>query len=123
MQEFINYGFLTALKNFNAKEFELLNKNEIESFNNQVRIVTIAFGVSSEKIENPTYQIKIDRFIADLNKEAVVYSFIGNLLKIYLGNYIYKEIIEDEKKQKFLLKDEVKNYTLSKFILKFNGII
>lgn len=123
MQEFINYGFLTALKNFNAKEFELLNKNEIESFNNQVRIVTIAFGVSSERIEIPTYQIKIDRFIADLNKEAVVYSFIGNLLKIYLGNYIYKEIIEDEKKQKFLLKDEVKNYTLSKFILKFNGII
>lgn len=123
MQEFINYGFLTALKNFNAKEFELLNKNEIESFNNQVRIVTIAFGVLSEKIETPTYQIKIDRFIADLNKEAVVYSFIGNLLKIYLGNYIYKEIIEDEKKQKFLLKDEVKNYTLSKFILKFNSII
>lgn len=123
MQEFINYGFLTALKNFNAKEFELLNKNEIESFNNQVRIVTIAFGVSSEKIVTPTYQIKIDRFIADLNKEAVVYSFIGNLLKIYLGNYIYKEIIEDEKKRKFLLESEVKNYSLSKFILKFNGII
>ena len=121
MQEFINYGFLTALKNFNAKEFELLNKNEIESFNNQVRIVTIAFGVSSEKIAIPTYQIKIDRFIADLNKEAVVYSFIGNLLKIYLGNYIYKEIIEDEKKRKFL--SEVKDYSLSKFILKFNGII
>lgn len=123
MKELINYGILTNLRNFNKEEFTILNQREIESFDNKIKIITIQDGVLSERIEGDNFQIKLNRYIDFLDKEAVKYSLVENLLKIYIGNYIHKQIIEGKKIRNFLLDEKTKRYNLSEFILKLEGVI